>query len=103
MINELLTRFPPIEAQLEALLADLEANKQQNLFSYGLLRDILESLKQLRGRLAQEPIDLERCRFHAGALGRVALESVEFADSELGTQLLWLISDIIKMAEGRSG
>ena len=96
-VDALLDRFDPLQKQLEALLENPENAKQSFPYSYVVLPDILGSLKQLQRSLSQQSIDLERCSLHAGGLGRLVMEYVDLPDSDLGGQLLWLASDVIRM------
>ena len=101
-VDALLDRFDPLQKQLETLLENPEDAKQRFSYSHVMLPDILGSLKQLQRSLSQRPIDIERCRSHAGSFGRLVMEFVDLPDSEFGKELLWLASDIIRMGKGSS-
>jgi hypothetical protein len=98
-VDALLDRFDPLQKQLEALLENPENAKQRFPYGYVMLPDVLGSLKQLQRSLLQQPIDKELCRLHAGGLGRLVMEYVDLWDSDLGSQLLRLASDVIRMTK----
>lgn len=102
LTDALLNRFDPLQKQLEELLENPDIAKQRFPDSSWILPDVLGSLKQLQYSLSQQPIDVDKCLRHAGGFGRLVMEHTDLPDSELGKQLLWLASDIIRMTK-RSG
>lgn len=101
-MREILDRFHPIQEQLETLLANPDSARQRFPYSYKYLPDILGALKILQGCLKQEPLNWDECGQIAGALGRVALEHTDLPESDLGKQLLQLVSRVIKLAKASS-
>lgn len=95
-----LARFDPLEGQLQVLIESPELSKQLYPSSWDYLPSILDSLKHLQSRLLQQPIDNEKCLSSAGAFGRLVMEYPDLPDSALGKELLWLATDVIRMAKG---
>lgn len=95
------SRFDTLNEQLIRLIQDPQAAQKQLPYSYRYLTSIQGSLLQLQECVLQQPMDTEKCRLYAGGLGRLILDYTDLPESELGKQILWLVSDVLKLIRGK--
>lgn len=103
MIEEFVSRIDLLHAQLDDLSHNPDKAKELLPYSFRYLSDFKGSLKQLQGCLTRQPLDEAQCDLFAGGLGRLVLEYGDLPNTDLGKQLLWLVTDVVKWLESGVG